>query len=96
MSLPLNRIVKDPSEIIDYTVNYGPWLQKTTTGDTIISVVWKVPAGLTKVSQAQNNTTATIVVSGGQLGKVYTLTCVATTVQNRTEPFSFELFLQAK
>jgi hypothetical protein len=96
MSLPLNRIVKDPAENIDYTVNYGPWLQKTTTGDTISSVVWTVPPGITKTGQSNTTTTATVWLSGGQLGKVYTITCIPTTASNRTQPYSFEVSIQSK
>lgn len=89
-----SRFVKDPDATLDYTVNWASedgtndgsssdtgWLQ----GDTITASTWTVPAGLTRVSDSNTDTTATIFISGGTAGKRYRLTNKITTVGGRIE-----------
>ena len=40
--------VKDPNAVLDYFLDWTSWL---TTGDTIDSIVWTVPSGLTLETQ---------------------------------------------
>jgi hypothetical protein len=95
MATPLTRVVKDPNAVLDYVVDWSAWLEKSSN-DIISSVVWVVPAGITKSSTAFDTTTATVWLSGGSLNKVYTITCRMTTVGGRTEDYSFEVSIQAK
>ena len=100
MALPIPRFVKDPNaNPLDYTIDWSAWLQSAATTDTISSVSWTVPTGLTKTNATNTTTTATIWLSGGVLGSgksVYKVTCLVTTAGGRTEAQSFELLIQAK
>jgi len=93
--LPLTREIKDPQATLDYTVDWSAWFKAGST-DTIASAVWILTPGITKVSQSLSATTATIKVSGGALGKVYTVTCRVTTVAGLTDDYSFEILVADK
>lgn len=60
--------LKDPEAILDYMIDWTDWL----AGDTIVSAVWTIPAGLTVVTDSHDNTTTTVWLSGGTLGTTYT------------------------
>lgn len=89
-SLPI--ITKDPDATLDYCVVWSDWL----AGDTLASVAWDVPTGLTTGATSINttggvtidgvlygaNTVATIWLSGGHAGQVYTVRCRATTANS--------------
>jgi hypothetical protein len=63
---------KDPQAILSYSINWAAWL----VSDTIASVVWTVPVGITSVSQSNTTTVATIKLSGGSAGDApYPLNC---------------------
>lgn len=74
---------KDPNAVKNYTFDWaagGPndgsaddrgFLQ----GDTIGSATFVVPVGLTKVSETNDDTTATVRLSGGVFGRTYLVTC---------------------
>lgn len=53
-------------------------------GDTIASVEFVLPDGLTEVSSSNTDTTATIFVSGAECGITYRITCRYTTAGGRT------------
>lgn len=72
---------KDPDEVLDYTINWINWL---TSGDTISSSVWIVPAGITEDSNSFTNTTASVFLSGGIAGTEYKLTNTIVTAGGRT------------
>lgn len=104
--LPL--IVKDPDASLDYKVAWKDWLD----GDTLASVAWDVPAGLTGSNQSINtggsvtidgvlhpaSTVATIWLSGGTLGDVYTVRCRATSANTpaRVDDRSFRVKIANK
>lgn len=64
--------VKDPNAKLDYALDWTAYL---AGADTIASAAWTVPAGLTKVSEANTTTTTTVRISGGTAGTEYTVTC---------------------
>ena len=72
---------KDPSAILDYSIDWSLWLD----GDTIQSSSWTVPQGLTKASETNNSTTATVWLSGGTVDQTYTVTNRITTANGRTD-----------
>lgn len=76
-----NRFIKDPDATLDYAVDWSDWLGN----DTIDSVSWTVPAGISQVSVTNTTTKATIWVSGGTIGRVYTIVCRITTAAGRTD-----------
>jgi len=80
---------KDPQAKLDYQFDWGTnWLE---TGDTIESVVWTVPSGLTKESQSNTTTTATVWLSGGVDGRSYDIICQITTDDGREDQRTFTL-----
>lgn len=71
---------KDPAEVLDYTFDWGRWLD----GDTIDTVSFTTDAGLTEDSNSFTDSTATCWVSGGTAGERYLLTCTIETAGGRT------------
>ena len=63
-------IRKDPDAKLDYALSWSNVFDST---DTLATVVWTVPAGLTKESQTESALSSTIVLSGGVAGTSYTL-----------------------
>ena len=80
---------KDPNEVLDYTVDWqganNPVLE---TAETITTATWTVPSGLTKDSESNTNTTATVVLSGGTAGETYEIT--SNIVTNNTPARTYE------
>ena len=74
---------KDPNATLDWTFNWATWLTPIT--DTITSVEWVLSSGLTKVSESNTTTTATVFVSGGTVDADETLTCRITTAGGRID-----------
>jgi hypothetical protein len=70
----------DPEATEDFVFALGADLD----GDTIASADFLLPDGLTEVSSSNTTTTATIFVSGAQLGRTYRITCRYTTAGGRT------------
>jgi len=69
--------IKDPDATLDYTVDWSDWL---VGGDTISGTpTWAVPTGITKASQTNTTTTATITLSGGTANVDYDVACKITT-----------------
>lgn len=75
---------KDPQAVLDYTVDWDAddWLGTDTITGT---PVWTLPAGITKDSQTNTTTTATIWLSGGTDGADYDIACKITTAGGRTD-----------
>ena len=80
---------KDPDAVLDYTVDWGPWL--TGIADTIATVTWLPDTGLTVVSDSNTATTATAFVSGGTVNTIKSLTCRVTTAGGRTDDRTISL-----
>jgi len=71
---------KDPTEVLDYTIDWETLL----AGDTISTSVWAVPTGITEDSESETTVLAIIWVSGGTVDKQYTLTNTIVTAGGRT------------
>lgn len=78
---------KDPDAVLDYAVDWTLWL----AGDEIATSDWTVPVGLTKVTDTNTATKATVWLSGGQAGQSYTITNRITTTGGRTEDRSITI-----
>jgi hypothetical protein len=63
----------------DDTDSFEFMLAADLDGDTIDTVTWVLPDGLTEVSSSNTDTTATIFVSGAECGVTYRITCRYTT-----------------
>ena len=86
---PLTKF-KSPCAILDYQINWSIWMP---AGDTLSSVCWVVPGGLTQVSTASNTAshTATIFLSGGTACEVYSVINKIATSGSRTNTQTFYL-----
>jgi len=78
--VPLRWPDKDPDEVLDFRIDWSDWL----AGDTISSATWTVPAGLTKDSEARDDSSTTVGLSGGADETDYRIVCVITTAAGRT------------
>lgn len=74
---------KDPEAELDWAFDWSNWLSasETIVGTPVITV----ESGLTKDSQSNTATKATVWLSGGTLGTTYKVTCRITTNQGRTD-----------
>lgn len=59
---------KDPNAVLDFQIDWSDWL---AAGETISTSSWTVPSGITRDSDSENNTAATIWLSGGTAGTNY-------------------------
>lgn len=58
------RFTKDSDSVLDYQIDWSTWLDT----DTIVTSTWTVDSGITKDSNSNTTTTATIWLSGGTVG----------------------------
>ena len=73
---------KDPSEVVDYEINWAARLVEDTIATSNVTLV--TAAGLTIVSQANTDDAVTVWFSGGTAGLTATLRNVITTAGGRT------------
>jgi len=73
----IKTFIKDPDSQMDYDVDFTAWLAPIT--DTIASVVWVVPTGITNVTASNTSQIAKIFLSGGTVGQKYRIVCRITT-----------------
>ena len=88
----MQTFIKDPDATLDYQVDWSDWL----SSDTIASVSWVVPSGITNDSTANTTTTATIWLSGGSLGSAYRVVCRIVTAAGRTADRTLHIKVQHK
>jgi len=93
MSAPFPQFNKAPSDVILYGVNFTNWLGE---GDSIASVVWNLDRGIVKQNPTETDTVALVTISGGVLGRSYTVTCTATMtlgspVQTKSQSFQINV-----
>lgn len=78
---PIAVFPKDPLAVSDYTIDWKAWLGD----DTIATVTWTVPAGITNVGELSSISTTTIWLAGGTAGTSYSVYVTVTTAAGRTE-----------
>jgi hypothetical protein len=74
--MALRWATKDPDEKLDFSIDFSDRMSST---DSIASVTWTVPAGLTNVSVSNTSFIATIVLSGGTVDTQYQVSAKVTT-----------------
>lgn len=87
-----NTFTKDPSAVLDYQIDWTAWLGT----DTIVASTWTVATGITKNSDTNTATTATIWLSGGTANTAYACTNRITTTGGRTEERTITILVQDK
>lgn len=73
----LGRFPKQPSEILDYQVDYSEWAADRT--DTPVSFVVTAETGITVTASSRSGWIVTVVLSGGTSGTKYKITVRLTT-----------------
>lgn len=63
--------LKDPDDVLDYTIDYADWLE---TSDEVSTSSWSLDTGITEDSSSNSTTSATIWLSGGTAGVDYDCT----------------------
>jgi hypothetical protein len=86
-SSPVITLNKDPTAVLDYTIDWRKWLGD----DTIATVAWTVPVGIANAGSVFSTTTTTIWLSGGTAGTSYSIYVTITTVGGRTEKRTFKI-----
>jgi hypothetical protein len=89
-------IAKDNLAVLTYTLDWSEWLQ---AGEQLTGVAYALqarandPQPLVRTNQGfeSSNGTTYVTLSGGQVGKVYTVTATITTNQSNTDRRSFRI-----
>jgi len=71
------------------------WTKYLKIGNTISSIVWTLPAGITKVSDSNTTTSTFIKLKGGTIGETYRVTCRITTSDGRKPERSIDIVVQS-
>jgi hypothetical protein len=85
------RVLKDPSSVLDYSVDWGRWLD---AGETITAHNVTVPAGITLDSDTEADGKVTAWLSGGTAGQSYNVTYHITTSAGRTDERSIAVLVR--
>lgn len=72
-----------PAEEIDYRIDWSRVLQ-SEQDESITSVVWTAPPGITADNQSNGPTQTTIWLTGGTIGQTYVIQCRIATDWGRT------------
>ena len=90
----MSELIKDPDAVLDYAVDWTPFLAGTA-GDTIATAVWvEIDEELTVQDLGFNGPLHTAMVSGGTLSRTHSLTSRITTVQGRVTDTTIHLFIK--
>lgn len=82
---------QDPDAVLDYKVDWSAWLP---TGDTITTSTFAADDGITLTLESNDDTTATVWISGGVAGQKYSVTNHVETLGGRATDRSFTLQVQ--
>jgi hypothetical protein len=87
MAASLGTKNQDPSDRLDYTINWSRLL----SGDTIVTSTWDVPTGIVAVNSVFSENATSVMLSGGTAGQSYEITNRITTVGDKIIERSFTL-----
>lgn len=90
----INRIVKDPQARLDYKFDWSEWLGSDTIATATFSV--ESGAGVTIATSSNDDTSATVWLTGGTAGMSATVTCHITTSINRQDDRSFIVVIEER
>lgn len=71
---------KSPSAILDYQIDWTTWLGP----DTISSVCWVIPPGLSQITSSSTTACTTVFLGGGTASTLYAITNKIATSGSRT------------
>lgn len=90
--MTLGSRVKDTADHKTLTVNWAAYL--TSIGDTMSTVTWTVPSGLTVDAESSTATLANIRISGGTFGETYELANVLTATNGEVKRVVIEVVME--
>lgn len=67
----LGSFIKDPDGVREVTIDFTDFLGSKT----ISAATWTIPAGITKKSESNTTTAASVILSGGTLNVGYKCVC---------------------
>lgn len=79
---------KDPDAVLDWVWDWNEWLDE---GETIATSTYIVSVGITVDSDSNTTKTATVWLSGGTAGQVYSVTNRIVTTAGRTDDRSITI-----
>lgn len=82
------RFYKDADAVLDFSVDWSGWL---ASGESLSTSTFTVDAGITKDSESNDTSSATVWLSGGTAGTSYTVTNQITTSAGRTDERSMTI-----
>lgn len=85
--------LKDPDDVLDYPFDWADWL---AVGESIVTSVFIVSAGINMDSSSFNSTSSAVWLSGGTASTPYTVTNRITTSQSRTVDRSITVRVQQR
>ena len=83
---------KDPDAVLDYALDWTAWLGT----DTIVTTIWTVENGITKVTDAAGAKIMTLWLSGGTPGTSYTVAGKIVTAGGRTDERTLQIVVEQK
>jgi hypothetical protein len=92
-------IVKDPQSKLDYSIDWSQWL---STEDVIVNSVFTIstiandPAPITNQGTFTSNEIASVILSGGTIGNIYTITNTITTSNGLIDERFFRIVVRDK
>ena len=87
---------KDPSDVVDYSIDWTDTLTETSPADTISSSTWTATKGVTVGSSSISGSITTVMVSGGTAWKYAELVNTIVTAGSRTHNETISLKLLQK
>ena len=91
--ITIQKYFKDPQAVLDYLIDWTPWLN----GDTIIDSSFSVNStNLIIDSSSFTTSSATVWLSGGIIGETYIVTNHITTFAGREDDHSFRIIIKDK
>ena len=88
--------IKDPQSVLDYAVDWSSWL---ASGDTITSSSWSVSgpdSALVIDTDTNDDSSATVWLSGGSIALTYKVVNRVVTDQGRTDDRTIEIEIKNK
>lgn len=90
--------VKDPDEVLDYTLDWSVYLPD---GDTVQTASWTIPAGISESTEdghehSVNGKFTTVWLAGGTEPEDYLITCRIVSAQGRQVERTFEIAVRSR
>ena len=92
-------IDKDPNATLDYTMDWGEY---TASGDALATATWTTitisgdSAPLSIGASTISGDKATVIISGGTAGNIYTVTCAITTTDSLIDRRAFRIVVKQR